>query len=388
MGTLLGIILLVAVPAAAIEPRVETDPRLDLMGLVARLAGDPGAARNPFSDAAAERFSKAALHPAVSGLASMRATGFTLITAAQYMVYLSSLPALSELHPVPDFFANAAGGRGKLEAWRLNLSEFARDPAFVEWESSTRAEREAMAAAVRAAQGGRDLAAPLVSLLGVRTWSDWRVAVSAFYPNGGGASWVLEEKSGRPDVFVAYGPYWNRKKFHGGTPSEFGAGAWPEAAFTLAYAAYEACRPALASGGHPCRGLKYVSGGEDCYEAHWVHAIVAKLVAHEYGAAIGRAYRSKLPATEFDAPIARALDACSSDRAACPDLFMATAQLAAPMRDDGQAPQCRLIDPRRFQEQVYARRLLYYLDARLEARPDAELEKVRAELSYFSGEKK
>ncbi|MEQ1919708.1 MAG: hypothetical protein ABL955_10955 [Elusimicrobiota bacterium] len=388
MGALLGLILLAAVPAAALEPRVETDPRLDLMGLVARLSGDPSAARNPFSDAAAKRFARAAKHPAVTGLSAMRATGFTLVTAAQYSVYLSSLPALVQVHPIPDFFAQKAGGRERLEAWRRNLAAFARESGFAEWEAETRAERDSMAGLVRAAQGGRDLAAPLVRLLGVRTWSDWRVAVSAFYPAGGGASWVLEEKEGLPEVFVAYGPYWNRAKSHGGSASDFAVGAWPEAAFTLAYAMSEACRPALLSGGRACRGLKGLPEGEDCYQRHWVHAVVAKLLTEEYGAAAAREYHVQGPATAFDAPIARALAVSAADRARSPDLLMATPLLAAPLRDDRRAPVCLFIDPNRFGERVYARRLLYYLEARLSQRPDAELEPVRAELIYLRGEKK
>lgn len=392
MGALLGLILLAAVPAAALEPRVEADPRLDLMGLLARLSGDPAAARNPFSDKAAAAFASSASHPAVVELAAMRAKGFGMDTAAQYAVYLSSLPDLAVLHPVPEFFALAAGDRERLEAWRLHAAAFAASPAFVTWEAATRAEREAMADAVRNAQEGRDLGAPLEKLLGVRTWADWRVAVSAFYPNGGGASWILEEKPGRPDVFVAYGPYWRRSlwrtRFYGGSPRQFGGGALPEAAFTMAYAAYEACRPALASGPAPCEGLKGLTNGEDCVEAHWVHAIVSKLLMETYGPYKRDESRPQRIPTRYDEGVARALEAYSADRTAYPDLFLATPLMAAPLRADGKAPACALIDRPRFQEAVYARRLRYYLEARLATRPDAGLQKTLDELIALTGEMK
>ncbi len=391
MGALLGLILLAAIPAAALEPRVEADPRLDLMGLLARLSGDPAAPRNPFSDEAAAAFTASSAHPAVAQLAAMRATGFNLDSAAQYSIYLSSLPELAVLHPVPEFFARAAGGREKLEAWRLSAAAFAGAPAFTQWEAATRAKRAAMADAVRAAQGGRDLGEPLARLLGARTWADWRVAVSAFYPNGGGASWILEEKNGRPDVFVAYGPFWNESKkkktsFHGGSPRDFGLGAWPEAAFTMAYAAYEACRPALSAGAAPCDGLSGLTSGEDCVEAHWVHAIVSKLQKEAYGPYKSKEPRPQRKPTRYDEGVARALEAYAADRAAYPDLFLATPLMAAPLREDGKAPVCALIEPRRFQETVYARRLRYYLEARLEARPDAALARTRDELSLLIGE--
>lgn len=358
------------------------------MGLVGRLAGDPRAARNPFTDEAAARFAASASHPAVKLMAAMRASGFTLDTAAQYAVYLSSPPALAPIHPAPEFFALAAGGPERLDAWRVALSSFARDSGFAAWEAETRPRREEMAAAVRAAQGGRDLGAPLAELLGARTWSDWLVAVSAFYPNGGGASWVLEEKPGRPDVFIAYGLYWKDGAYDGGGARRFAFGALPEAAFTMAYAAYESCRPVLASGGRPCAGFKSMSEGEDCYERHWVAAIVARVLSREYGADAAREFRSQHETTRFDKPVAKALDAYAADRARWPDMLAATALLAAPLRDDGKPPECRLIDPRRFGEEVYARRLAYYLDARLEKRPDAELEKTRADLDYMRGAKK
>lgn len=390
MGALLGLILALALPASALEPRVEADARLDLFGLLARLAGDPAAPKNPFSDEAAAAFASSASHPAVTGFAAMRATGFNLDSAAQYAVYLSSLPELSVLHPVPEFFSRAAGGRDKLEAWRKDAAAFAATPAFKDWEAATSPQREKMAQAVRDAQNGRDLGAPLQKLLGVKTWADWRVGVSAFYPNGGGASWILEEKAGLPDVFVAYGPFWDPKKktFDGGGARAFGLGAWPEAAFTMAYAAYEACRPALAKDSPPCEGLNGLSSAEDCVESHWVHAIVTKLQLEAYGPYKKKEPRPQRKATRWDEGVAKALEAYSTDRAAYPDLFLATPLMAAPLREGGKAPVCSLIDPRRFQETVYARRLRYYLDARLRVRPDAALAKTRDELSLLTGEKK
>ena len=99
-----------------------------------RLSGDPHAASNPESDAAAARFAKWKGHPAVTGLAALRAKGFAWDAPAQYAVYLSSPPDLAEVHPAPDFFAALAGGKAELAAWRAAASDFARVSGFLDWE--------------------------------------------------------------------------------------------------------------------------------------------------------------------------------------------------------------------------------------------------------------
>lgn len=359
------------------------DARLDLAGAAFRLAGDAEAPRNPFSDAMARTLAPLAASDAARLAGELRKTGFGLHAAAQYAAYLSTGPDFTERFPAPEFFATLAGGKERLGAWRAALSALAREPAYRAWEKDTAAERERFVSLVAKAQDGKDLGKPLAALLGGRSWEGWTVAVSGLYPNGGGASWVLEEKPGRPDVFVAYGPYWDKKKgAWGGTPALFAIGAAPEAAFTMAYAAYELCRPALAADAPPCAGFAGIDSGEDCYERHWVQAVVARLLKDGYGAAAEREYRSQRPPTKADAAVAAAFAASLKDRARRPDLVSATAELAAPLRG-GAAPACRLVDRSRFAETVYARRLRYYLEARLEARPDAELGAVLEQLRYL-----
>jgi len=387
-------LVLAAAPAFAAEPvpapapAIVADARLDLVGLLQRLSGDPSATRNPESDAAVLRFAPWKDHPAVKDLARMRAAGFAWDAPAQYAVYLSSLPALSEARPAPDFFATLAGGRAALDAWRAELADFARVSDFPAWERERAPRREAELAAVRASADG-DLAAPLAAFLGARTWDSWTVAVSPFFPPGGGASWILEEKPGRPDVVVVYGPSWTRRSAWrrsrpvADEPRAFAAGAWPEAAFSMTYAVYEACRPVLKPSPSVCLGMQGLTNAEDCVQQHWVRGIVARLIASRYGAAAAKSYREHWPPTAYQAGVDAALAAYEGDRSRYKDLMDAADLLSAPFQPDGRAPACRAVDPSRWRETVYARRLAYYLDARLEARPDADLEKVRAELAAF-----
>ena len=93
---------------------------------------------------------------------------------------------------------------------------------------------------MRAAASGKDLAAPLARYLGLRSWSSWKVVVSPFYPPGGSASWIIEERGGRPEVIVVYGLSWDkngaRPTMSGGAPEWYAASAWPEAVYTMIYA--------------------------------------------------------------------------------------------------------------------------------------------------------
>lgn len=363
------------------------DPRVDLVGLLQRLSGDPRAPSNPVTDEAARRFKPWREHPAVKRLAKMRETGFAWDAPAQYAVYLSTPPELRELYPPPDFFATLAGGKDRLDAWRGELADFVRVSGFLDWEKKREPRREAELAAVRASAGTRDLEAPLVRYLGAEPWASWTVIVSPFYPNGGGASWIIEEKPGAPDVVVVYGLYWQKgfwgRKMTGGPPDKYASGVWPEAVFAMTYALYETCRPALKVSKAACDGLTGLANPEDCVQQIWVRGITARLLDAEYGAKAGRSFRGQWTPSPAQAKVDAALAAYEGDRARYPDLMSADAELSAPFAADGRAPACRLVDKTRFPETVYSRRLAYYLDARLRARPDAELEKVRSELAAY-----
>jgi hypothetical protein len=353
---------------------------MDLMGLVQSLSGAPGAEHNPFADAAAARFSRFRGHPAVLGAAAMRARGGGRGLLMQYAVYLSSPPELAEVYPAPVFFSDAFGGRAALDSWRKDLAAFARDSGFLAWEDETRAERESFADAARRAQGGRDLSAPLVRLLGARTWGDWVVIVSPFYPQQGSDSWILEEKKeGRPQVVVLYGPAWNGKAFGGGTPVEFARAAWPEAVFTMTYAVTEACRPAFKLSLDVCRGLTGLSNVEDCVSHYWVREIVARLIEETFGRAAARDYREAEHAP-FDEPSRAALETYVRGRERYRDLLDAAVPLYSPFTGGAPAAACRVDDPRRLDEDIYARRMTYYLEARLEAGPDPKAAAALKEL--------
>jgi hypothetical protein len=196
------------------------------------------------------------------------------------------------------------------------------------------------------------------------------VVVSPFFPHGGGASWVLEEKPGRPDVYVVYGPGWTPRRFWrrprpvADTPAEFAAAAWPEAVFSMTYVLYEVCRPVLKFAPGSCRGLEGLSNPEDCVQQTWVRGVVARLMEREFGAAAAQAYREQWPPTPYQEKVDAALRAYENDRTANPVLMAAAGSLLAPFQEDGAAPSCRVVDHARDAETVYSRRLKYYLEAR------------------------
>ncbi len=362
---------------AAAEPAIVSDERIDLVGLVERLSGDPAAAVNPESDAAAERFSRWKAHPAVADLSRMRSGGFAGNVPAQYAVYLSTPPELRERYAPPNFFALLAGGAKPLAVWREDLADFVRVSGFEEWERERAPRRDAELAAVRAAAGGRELGGPLAKYLGARTWASWTVVVSPFFPHGGSASWVLEEKPGRPDIVVVYGPDRSpglfgvkrrsglfRRRARLDPAAEFASAVWPEAVFSMTYAIYEACRPVIKPAPGVCRGQTGLSDAEDCIQQSWVRGVVASLLESEYGSAEAKAYRAFSPPTTYQDRVDAALLAYEKDRAASPDLMAASGSLLAPFQADGLAPACRVEDHSRDAEEVYARRFKYYQEGR------------------------
>lgn len=356
--------------AAGAEPGVAADPRVDLMGLLQRLSGDPSAARNPASDAAAERFAPWAAHPAVARLARMRERSFGGIVPAQYAFYLSTpLPAAESL-PAPELFALRAGGRSELAAWRAELADFALASDYARWwEGRAAARAEELAAVRRGAD--RELGRPLARLLGARLWASWTVVVSPFHPPGGGAAWVVEENPGRPDVYVVYGPSYRGARPEPEDPLLFAESALPEAIFAVAYVLYELCRPALSASRAAC--------DENCVHRHWVSAVSASLVGQLWGARARSEHRRRWPGGALQPEVDRAFEAYLIGRARWPDVIEARGPLSAPFLG-GREPRCELLDASRYGDRLFSRRLAAYLDARLESRPDPALRRARAEL--------
>ncbi|MEQ1918939.1 MAG: hypothetical protein ABL955_07040, partial [Elusimicrobiota bacterium] len=261
---------------------------------------------------------------------------------------------------------------------------------FLEWERERAAAREEELAIVRAASGGEDLGAPLTRLLGARPWSSWTAVVSPFFPPGGSAAWIVEETSGRPAVFTVYGPSWRSpgpglaSRLVADEPARFAESVLPEAAFVMAYAVYEVCRPALRAAPNACAG-ESAGSAEDCVHRHWVRAIVHRLLKDRWGRRAAKEHRKRWPSGSRQPTVDAALDDYVSDRVRYPDMMDARGLLSSPVLE-GRVPECRLVDRSRWQEQLYSRRLASYLDARLELRPDVELEGARRELATARAE--
>jgi hypothetical protein len=312
----------------------------------------------------------------------MRRHGFAWDIPMQYAMYLSTPPALREVYPTPDFFGEMAGNRMILDAWRGELSDFARVSGFLDWEKERAPLREAELAAVRASTGGADLSAELVAELGVKTWASWTVAVGPFFARGGGGAWVIEEKPGRPDIVVMYGPKYAPEPVPD-TPERFAAGVTPEVIFSLAYAILESCRPHMILTMAVCEGLPNLRNPEDCAEQLWVRGIVGRLVERRYGRKGVEEYLESWSRSPYQAKVSAALGEYEKNRARYKDLMDARGILAAPFQPDGRAPECVVSDPTRWGEKIYARRLVYYLEARLEAHPDPELKKTLVDLKAY-----
>ena len=366
-----------AAPAAAGTLEIRSDARVDLVGVVQQLAGDAPVQRSPRVAAALKRFSPFKDHEAVRLLKQMRGTGFAENIPANYAVYLTPPPELAEAYPAPEFFADAAGSRARLDAFRAALRRFAADTDFVAWRSSQPALTTDLEAAFALGAGGAELEKPLVDALGVRTWERWLAIPSAFYRRGATSAWVIEEKRGLPIVAVVVGPDWKRGRPSFGEPADAAVAVWPEAAFSAVYAAYELCRPSVAAAREYCGKA---ADEEDCVEALWVRSIVRRVLARTFGEPA--AARRKL---EPPGPWIPELEAAFSAHEALgpsgPDLVEDAQRLLSPLQAPGRAASCPLVARARFAEPAYRRRLRYYLEARLASRPDPNLSSVVAELS-------
>jgi hypothetical protein len=330
-------LLLLAGPARAGTLRVRADARVDLAGLVQQLSGDDAFPRRAPLDRALARFAPWRRHPAVRRLAAMAARGFRGDLPSNYALYLATGP-LREAYPVPSLFVEAAGGRAELDAWRGELEDFARQSGFFAWEASAESPAAALEASLRAQAGRADLEGPLLAYLGARSWESWTLTPSVFFPPGGGASWILEEKAGLPDVFVVFGPDWTRPREPFGSPEELSRDAWAEAVFSTAYRMYDACRPKARPAREVCAATPRYTEPESCVQRQWVNAVLERLAARA-GRPAPRDRSFQVDA-RWRAPLRRALAAYEADRAAHPDLLSYAGPLLAPFQADGRAPAC------------------------------------------------
>lgn len=373
--------------ARALESR--SDARVDLMGLVELLAGGrPGNRELRLSGlavSALERFDSLRGHAAVRRMASLRGGGFAGNIPAQYGLYLSQPPELREVLPAPEHFALKAGGREALAALREDLGSFARESGFLEWRLSQSSAVAAMEELWRRSLAQRDLEGPLLRYLGLKPWKSWTVVPSPFFPDGGSSAWIMDEAEDLPEVYVVVGPRPLRpeKPLAGG--SLIAAAVWPEAVFVMAYIIYEACRPRVRPSPRACSGTHGLGDPESCIKAVWVRGVIAELLGRAFGPADEKLYRRYQPLSPFDQEVRSALLAYSADRERYPDLALMSSRLMAPFQADRKPPECRLVDPARFPEASYSRYLGYYLNARIERGPEAEMLAARADLGLSRG---
>lgn len=365
--------------AGALE--IRSDVRVDLMGLLQQLSGDDPVERSDYLDGVLKRFAPFRSHAAVRRLRRMSRKGFRGNVPGNYAVYLSTPPALREAFPVPEFFSDKAGGRAQLDSFLAELNAFVRDAGFLEWHASQNEETSRLETALRETFAGIDLEGPLVRYLGLRSWDRWVVVPSAFFLDGARSAWVLEEKPGLPDIYVVVGPEWDRGRPSFSPAARAAHGIWAEPIYSTLYMMVEFCRPGIRPVKNLCETAWRFSDLEDCLEKRWVDAIRLRL--HE------QAFRGVRPPgpsrSKLDGAVYSAMAGFEGRRDECPDMIACSGELLAPLQSDGLPVQCRIIDESRFQEELYARRLGWYLEMRLARSPDPALLGVRARLREARG---
>lgn len=384
--------LLAPAPAWGGPLEIRSDARVELIGLLQHLSGDPMSRQRPGGAAgrALERFAPFRSHPAVAGLAALRSSGFSGHLTSQYVLYLST-PGLQESYPVPDMFVRGAGGRERLDGWMADVRRFVHDTGFADWYAETGPERLGLEEALRRSIGVVDLESSLAAYLGVRSWDRIVVVPSAFFVPGGPSAWVLEEKPGLPDVYVITGPRWERGRPVFGRPEEVAAAVWPEAVFSIAYVMARRCRPLLDTVEGLCEaiGYPYLEEPEDCVENQWVLGVVSRLIGRVFGSEAEEDYMSRMRQIlrpEFLRKVRAVLADYEADRRRYPTLLDIESRLLAPFQRDGLAPACPDVDWTRLGESLYASTARFYLDARLAGRPDNGLLKKRAQLKAHFGD--
>lgn len=392
MKRILAAALLLAVGAARTRAAFEirADPRVELIGLVQQLAGDnapgwfsPGLGGYGF--AALKRFSAWHGHAAVRSLRAMTRRGFRGALPAQYVLYLSAPPELAVTTPIPDFFADAAGGRAQLESFRSELADFARESDFSTWYDATASSRAATAAELRRTIAGVDVEKALADYLGFRPWADWVVVPSALFPEGRGSDWIVESARGRPDVYVVIGPHWKAgRPAFGGAP-EIVSALWREAAFSAAYVMTALC-PGLRPRSDVCAGMSGSSTSEDCVERIWVEAALARLRRRVFGPQADRARYRRTRFARF-AAVESSLQDYESQRARYPTLVEFTPRLCVPLQDGGAVPPAGTCPVYDASDEVGQWRLGDYLDGRLAQGGDAGLFLLRARLRLKRGDR-
>lgn len=349
------LLALLAFPAsAAIEAR--SDARVDLMGLVELLAGTRPPP-TPLAERALKRFAPYAGHSVVLSYAKMRAKGFAGNIPTQYALYLSDLPELKVARPVPELFATLAGGRPALLDFTRDLRLFAAESGFAAWRQQERAALEEPAETLRSVLAARDLEAPVVELLGLKLWRRWTALGSPFYPWSYGSDWVIEETGERTEIVSIVGA-----PLAGLGPRELARRLWQEALYSAAYALWSFCAPRDPPlGGGACRDSAPLREPENCVEDLWVRGLAGVLYKQEFSSGTER------PASRM---VRRAAQAYARRRGRYPDFLAAADLLWEPFLKKGAS--CRLIEPVRYAEEVYARRLYYCALAKLEKSPGAE----------------
>lgn len=117
------------------------DPRIELLNVIVYLGEFRGFAGNspltslasPYLEDVEKRFGPYRRHPVVARYEQMAQQGFWLTHPPSAVLHLGDPPDLLERIPVNDFTVRKAGGRSPLDAFFVDMRDFAAESEFIEW---------------------------------------------------------------------------------------------------------------------------------------------------------------------------------------------------------------------------------------------------------------
>ena len=201
--------------------RIFVDPRIELLAVVQSL-GDYGERLGLINTMASsykkdveDHFAPFKDHPAIGLFSEMSKVGFSYDAPPATMIHLSNPPELKKTRPISKETIRRAGGEEKLDAFLVQLRDFAVLSNFMEFFSGHQDEFQELAETAMAHFGGINPVKSLEEYYGVKQKSYNIVLAPLFRGNYGPR---LEHEDGRFDVFNIVSPI----RLYDGTP-HFGA---------------------------------------------------------------------------------------------------------------------------------------------------------------------
>jgi len=265
---------------------VSADPRIELLGVVASLAGydQLGTTDLTYRREVLARFAPWRTHPAVTLFARMTREGFVRDAPPAVMLRLAEPPALELRAPFSVYLEDRAGGRQRLFAYLDSLRDFAAESQFMDFYDAHAARFRAMVENVRRVAQRTDVVAPLEDYFGVREHG-YHLILAPLFQAGGYAAEV-ERPPGIVDCYAILGPSGaHRGRPHWWDPDALEGLLWHEFSHVFVGNLPDSCRRRILADSalfEPLRARMTAEGytrWEVCADEHLVRAVGVRLVA-------------------------------------------------------------------------------------------------------------